>query len=166
MASTFAIAGLIKTALATAVWPGLGGERVFGKVIVSAGIDGERYRSQVRWPYCLILPAEMEVDDEEPDLVTQKFTILIAHAVAGDTWGETVIMGGAGPGTGLTSKGRGLLELEQVLFDAIALLSEQDGVRIQLISASAVAAELDAEVGYVAQRQYTWSAWTGAGSSP
>jgi len=75
-------------------------------------------------------------------------------------------MGGAGPGTGLTSKGRGLLELEQVLFDAIALLSEQDGVRIQLISASAVAAELDAEVGYVAQRQYTWSAWTGAGSSP
>ena len=166
MSSSFTVATAIKSKLGAAVWPGVGGEKVFGTVLVTAGVDLERTRSMLRWPFCLILPDSLEVDDEEPDLVTQKFQILIAQAVANDTWGETVVLGGAGPTGDLTSRGRGLLELEEVLFDTMALLSTTDGTSIQLISASAVSAELDASIGYVAQRSYTWSSWTGAGSSP
>jgi len=164
VSTSFTVATAIKAKLAAAVWPG--GEKAFGTVLVTAGVNVERTRSMLRWPFCLVLPDSMEVDEEEPDLVTQKFQILIAQSVANDTWGEAVILGGAGPAGGLTSKGRGILELEQILFDTMALLATTDGINIQLISASAISAELDGEIGYVAQRSYTWSAWTGAGSSP
>ncbi len=164
--SAYDVAVAMKAKLAAAVWPGTGGGLVFGKVLVSAGVDLERVKSQVRWPLCLILPGDMEVDDESEDLVLARFTVQIATKVAGDPWGETVITGGAGPGTGLTSLGRGLMELEQVLFDTMKLLSAQDGITIQLRGASGIAAELDDEIGYLASRSYTWEAWTGAGSSP
>ncbi len=162
--TTHEIASLIKTTLEAATWPG--GDVAFGQVLVTAGIDLERTRAQLRWPFCLILPSDMTVDDEAPTLVTQRFTLLVAQRVANDPWGETVILGGAGSGTGLNSLGRGVLELEEVLFDALALLSEQDSVNLQLISASGLAAELDSDIGYVAQRSYTFEAWTGAGASP
>jgi len=155
----------MRTRLAAAVWPGVGGEVVFGKVLISAGIDIERTRAQLRWPFCLILPQDLTIDDEAEDLGTQRFTVLIAQRVAGDPWGESVLVGGPGPGTGLTSLGRGLMELEAVLFDAMKLLGTTLGATIQLVSASAIAAELDPDLGYVAQRQYTWEAWTGAGDT-
>lgn len=165
MSNSWTIAKEMKSRLSAATWPGIGGEIVFGKVLISAGIDIERTRSQLRWPFCLILPQDLTVDDEAEDLVTQRFNVLIAQRVAGDAWGETVLIGGPGPGTGLTSLGRGIMEIEAVLFDNMKLLGASLGTTIQLISASAVAAELDTELGYVAQRQYVWEAWTGAGDT-
>ena len=164
MANTYQSALFIKSRLEALVWGG--GDNVFGKVLVTAGVDVERTRSQLRWPFCLILPDSMDVDEEEPDLVTQRFVLLVAQSVANDPWGETVIIGGASDGTGLTSPGRGILEIEQRLYDVMQLASEQDGIRIQLISASAIAAEFDVDIGYVAQRQYTFEVWTGVGFNP
>ena len=165
MSNAWTVALAMKTRLAAAVWPGVGGEVVFANVLISAGIDIERIRSQSRWPICLILPQDLTLDDESEDLVSQRYTILIAQRVAADPWGETVLIGGPGPSGDLTSLGRGLMELEAVLFDAMKLLGPTLGTTIQLRSASAIAAELDADHGYVAQRQYTWEAWTGAGDT-
>jgi hypothetical protein len=164
--NSFAVALAVRDLLAAAVWPGLGGEVVFGKVLVSAGVDVEQTRSQLRFPFVRILPDSLDVDDEAEDLVTQRFVLSVVQSVAGDPWGETVLLGGPGPAGGLTSKGRGLMALEQVVFDAVRLLSAQDGIQVQFTGASAVSAQLDAELGYVAQRDYTFEAWTGAGSAP
>lgn len=165
MSDSWTIVKEIKDRLTSAVWSGVGGEAVFGNVLVSAGVDMEKVAGQLRWPFVLLLPDTMEVDDEEPDLVTARFTVLVAQRVAGDAWGESCLIGGAGPGTGLTSLGRGLMELEGILFNEIKLLGPTLGVTLQFIAASAIAADLDPDNGYVAQRQYTFEAWTGAGDT-
>jgi len=164
--NSFGVVLAAKAALAAAVWPGVGGEVVFFKVLVSAGVDLEATKAQLAFPFVRITPDTMDVDDEADDLVTQRFTISVLQRVAGDPWGETVLIGGPGPQTDLTSAGIGIMQLEQVIFDTLKLLTAQDGVTIQLVGASAVAAELDADIGYVAQRDYTFEAWTGAGSAP
>lgn len=164
--NSFDVAVRVRDLLAAAVWPGVGGEVVFGKVLVTAGVDVEQTRSQLRFPFARILPDTLDVDEEAEDLVTQRFTVSILQSVAGDPWGETVLIGGPGPAGGLTSKGRGLMELEQVVFDTLKLLSAQDGVTIQFTGASAVAANIDNELGYVAQRDYVFEYWGGAGSAP
>lgn len=155
-----------KSLLGAAVWPGVGGERVFGKVLVSAGVDVERTKAQLRYPFCLILPGSTTPDEDSDALTTSTLTFLVVHRVAGDPWGETVLVGGAGPGTGLVSQGQGLMQIQQVLYDTLKLLTEQSGVQIQLISASAIAASLDEEIGYVASRQFEFSVWTGLGTNP
>ena len=58
MSTSFVVATAIKTKLAAAVWPG--GEKAFGTVLVTAGVDIERTRSMLRWPFCLVLPDSME----------------------------------------------------------------------------------------------------------
>ena len=168
MSNTHTILLAIKAALEAAVWPGVGGEVVFGKVLVSAGINFKAAKGQLRYPFVRILPDSLAVDDEAEDLITQNVTISVVQQVAADPWGETVLIGGPteDAAASLTSEGRGLLELETPIFDALKLLSVTDGIAIQFTGASGTAAQLDPDEGYLAQRDYTFEAWTGAGTSP
>ena len=162
--TSYDVVARVKVLLAAAVWPG--GSRAFSRVVITAGLDLASAAGAIRFPFCMISPGTMTVDDEEPDLVLQEFTVRLIAKVANDIWGETVIMGGAGPAGGLVSEGRGLLELESVLFDTVAILDKDSSVTLQWVAASGVAAEVNEDIGYVAHRDYIFQAWTGAGSSP
>lgn len=160
----FTVATRIKALLEARIWPG-GGSPVFGDVLVTAGVSLEAYKSQLRWPFALILVGSTEADTDAADLAVARFTVKLAQRVAGDNYGETAVIGGAGPGN-LVSDGRGILDLQTQLFDAIQLLSAQDGVTIQWISSSSIAASIDDDHGYIAERDYEFEAWVGMGSSP
>lgn len=164
--TSYGVVSAVKALLAAAVWPGAGGTVAFAKVFVSAGVDADRTRGQLRVPWAMIVPGALTVDTEEDDLVTQEFTIKLVNAVANDPYGETVVLGGAGPGTGLVSEGQGLLQLEAVLFDALRQLDPDEGITVQWLGASAISASLDDVHGYLAERDYRFQAWTGAGTSP
>lgn len=160
----FTVAQRIKAILKAAAWTG-SSSLVFGDVLVTAGVSREAYLSQLRWPFALILVGTTESDDDAADLAVARFTVKLAQRVAGDNTGEAAVIGGAGPGN-LVSDGRGLLDLQARLYDSIQLLSAQDGIQIQWISSSAIAASIDDEHGYIVERDYEFEAWVGLGSSP
>ena len=160
----FETAKTLRKILQYATWEG--GGHAFGKVMVTAGVDLERVKSQLRFPLALILPGPAEFDDDSDQLQVARFTVKLVARVQGDPWGESVILGGPGPGNARHSAGVGILQLQQVLYDSLKLLSATDGVQVQVISASSVAATFDEELGDLAARDYTFEAWTGAGQNP
>ena len=160
----FTVAKRIKALLEARVWSG-GNSPVFGDVLVSAGVSLEAYKSQLRWPFALILVGATEADDDAADLALARFSIKLAQRVASDNTGEAAVIGGPSPSS-LVSAARGILDLQEQLYDTIALLSLKDQITLQWISASAIAASIDDDHGYIAERDYEFEAWVGLGSSP
>ena len=160
----FSVAKRIKALLQAKLWSG-GNSPVFGDVLVTAGVSMEAYKSQLRWPFVLILVGNIEADDDAADLAVARFTVKMAQRVAGDNYGESAVIGGPSP-SNLVSDARGILDLQTALFDTIQLLTVQDGVRIQWISSSAIGATIDEDHGYIVERDYEFEAWVGLGSNP
>lgn len=157
------VAKQLRSLLQEATWPD-GGSVVFGKVLISAGIDLGA-EAQLRFPFARIWPLDMRPDPDEINLVSQRFAVQIVANVPGDCWGETVLVGGARGGGQGGSSGRGLMELEEVFFDAVSSLNETDGVRIRLSASGAAAAANSQDHGYVASRDYELQAWCSADRS-
>lgn len=146
--------------LRIATWDG--GEVVFGSVAVTVR-PHEDAMEQLMFPVALIRPLAADVDpehDEEMELLQQRFAVRVMVAVAGDALGETAILG-ANRAVGDTgSAGRGVLEVEEELADAINRLNGIDGIEVLLRARSAVDVDPDDEVGYVAIREYLVEALT------
>jgi len=153
------VARQLKSLLEAAVWPDTPSERVFARVLVTANVT-KAAAGELRWPFCTIRPLDAQADEEEPDLLLQNYEVLFGAQVAGDTFGERSILGGprsAGQGS---SRGRGVLELEEEVLEAVADLNETNGIRIRSRLRSAVEAVEDEDLGYVAFRTHRLEAWT------
>ena len=148
----------LKALLAAATWPDSPTEPVFGKVLISVA-PTERVTGQLRFPFALIVPTDASADDDQPTLETQNYSVRIVQRVASDAWGEAALIGGPRPGGQGSSRGRGIMELEEEVLRAAGALDAQNGIRLQLVWRSAVGAAEDAELGYVASREYQLSGW-------
>jgi hypothetical protein len=155
----------MKYLLQKRTWEGTG-EVIFHSksVRISMHIDEVALRSLIM-PVILVGPLEEESDpvaDEEPDLMrlTAGMHIMVAHPQ--DPTGETPLIGGSRAAGSTSSRGRGLLEIEEEVFAAVKALNDIDGVRIQSRGKSAVAPIVDPKFGYVVTRDYLWQIETTA----
>ncbi len=104
-------------------------------VMISAA-PREEIAEKVRLPLVIIAPGAATVDDEYPDYVEQEIVVTLAVGHAGDAVGEFPMVGGHRTSQ-TRSIGRGLLEVEEEMFNAIELLNTDDGVVVQLRMSSA-----------------------------
>lgn len=140
-----------------AEWTDGSAERVFGSVIVTP-IPTEQSFDNLSFPVLLLTPLTGNSDPlhgEEPSLIEYDFEATIIQAVAGDDIGEPTLLGANRTELG-SSRGRGLLELEEELFRAANLLNNIDGIRVVSTKQSATGANLVADLGYVAWKDYTF----------
>lgn len=161
--NTHQILGFLKSAVLAQTWTG-GVNRVFhpGSVLVTVGTDEQALSTMVS-PICLIRPLDAEIDPQhkqEPDLVAQRVAVRIITIVPGDAVGEAALMGGNKTQGATNSHGKGLLEIEEELFNAIKILNAKEAVLIQHRASSAAEATLDPVFGYVAIRDYLFEILT------
>ena len=127
-------------------------------VKITSGPRSEAFE-KMRLPVCLIRPMGMTVDPEHndaPDHLEQEIAITLAVAHSGDAFGEYSMVGGMRT-SNTRSQGRGLLEVEEELFNAIELLNTDDGIVIQHRASSAVEAQ-DIRGQFVQFRDYLFRA--------
>ena len=111
-------------------------------------------------PAVVIKPGASNSDPlhgEEPDLVSFSFSVLLIANIPGDRTGSNVIMGAAREGL-TDSRGRGLLEVEEELVNAIGKLNDAAGIRCQLVESGAVASAVDPTNMSVGFREYLFEA--------
>ncbi len=146
------VARQLKYLLKAQAWPG-GTNKVFSDAIVSAGVDDEAY-GNLPAPYAVVQPLDSRADPTNPLLwESGAFDVIVGVRVAGDMFGEYALIGNRLDV--LTSDGRGLLEVQEELYKAIARLTGADGVSFALAYKSAVAAAKPIEdASYIAERTY------------
>lgn len=153
--NTHQFLAVVKAKLEAATWAASPNEPVFGTVKVTAG-PRQSGIERARFPMLLIQPKSSTTDRLEPKLLDQIVDFVLLTKVAGDAWGEAALMGGPGsPTADGNSKGKGLLQVEEAMLVVIQDLQQKDGVRIRMLSTSAVDAQENEELGYIVWRQYT-----------
>lgn len=165
--TTLAVVNKLKTTLLARNWTGTS-NKVFhaNSVVISAAMD-ERALSSMISPMAIIKPLDGTSDpnfDEEPDLLVEQIAVRLVQIVPGDAIGQNALVGANNPDSNTTSKGRGLLEIEVEMFEAIYVLNLNESLNIQCRSKSAVQAEIDDQFGYIATREYVFEAVTPARS--
>lgn len=158
--NTFQVVQQIKYLLVNRLWEGTG-EKVFGSVFISVRPNEDVYEHSM-FPVAIIRPMGATIDpehEEEHEYLAQEIDVIVAQAVAGDGYGEAPIIG-ANRSSTTSSGGRGLLEIEEEVFDSITLANGIDGIEILLRQKSAIDAAIDDEIGYVVFRGYRFEALT------
>jgi hypothetical protein len=149
---------LVKTLRARLVartWPDSPNEPVFPVVVVTAAAWAS-LMSNRRTPLVAIRPGKSDGDAESLDLTTQSIDFMILVAVEGDEVGQNAMIGGNRSGGQGSSRGRGLLEVEEEL-EAVLQSMVQSGYRFTFVSASDTEGiETDAGTPYAVHRVYTW----------
>lgn len=146
----------IKTTLEDATWPDGATEPVFGEVVCSAGFPREG-RLAVRMPLARVTLTSLT--DDNQGLLIQGVEVEVTQSVRGDRTGEVALIGGTRSAGQGSSSGRGLTEIEEVLYTSLAKIARLEGIQLRLDLATAAAAGQDAELGYLAWRTYEFSAW-------
>jgi len=136
------------TGSSTAIFPN-------GSVIITQA-PPKKGISLNRMPYAFIglgSGSSDPVHDELPDKLRVDVIVALACSVPGDPYGEAAMIGRNIQST-TDSRGRGILELEEELFNAVELLNEIDGVVIQFRAMGSPAPEYDETHGYIVKRGY------------
>lgn len=148
------VAKQLRHLLRSRSWPG--GGPVFGSVFVTVRPPEEPFEHSL-FPMCLLGVGSGDTDpehDDEHQLISQRFPVRVAVAIPYDGIGESSILGANRTLGDVTSLGRGLLEVEEQLFDTVAEINGIDGVELHCKLRSAVEVDNDQEVGYIALREY------------
>lgn len=123
----------IKHKLQAVVWPGAGGEQVFGDrgVLVVAGGAPAEDQHPPGFPFALVSIEAGVPDEDHPDLIEQGFSVISVVDVKGDPMGEHAIIGG--PTANLAqSPGRGVTEVAARARSAVQDLTGAGGASIIL----------------------------------
>lgn len=143
----------LKHLLLARKWPGVGGETVLGAVRVTQALS-ENALKELRLPCALIRIGDSSADDENPGLLAQNFDITVVAAVAGDEVGERALIGANRPDAELSSKGRGLLEIEEQVLETVRQLLNINGIRVAERHRSDPAVAIVGDIGYTLSRDY------------
>lgn len=114
-----------------------------------------------RVPIALIRALDGTVDPdtegEQSDLIRRNVSVTLIAAISGDAGtGENSIIGANRTGGATVSENRGLLELEEELFDAAQQLGEVDGISLILRAAGAPTIERVENMGHVSYADYSF----------
>lgn len=139
MASPWQTIRQLRQIIATATWPDGSGARVIGDNAARITADAEM--APDRLPFALLNVGQQTADADDPGLVDQEFTLVLAVAVPGHDLGEHGVIGGPSAETDRWgfSTNRGLLEVEGPVLSAVQRLNGADGVPIEVRSVSAAA---------------------------
>ena len=164
--NTWQVMQQVRFLLAARRWEGLPlAQPVFqqNSIVVSV-LGDEPVMATLIPPTALIQPLASQTDpvhDEEPELVVQAMNVRLTVTVPGDYLGEYALLGG-GRQSQTDSRGRGLLEVEEELMAAIAVLEADAGVVILNRAKGAAESEIDDENRYTAMRSYQFEVITTA----
>ena len=153
----------LKTKLLAQVWNS-SSNKVFNQdsVIVSQNVPVEALRNLIP-PIAIIRCGGATSDpehDEEPDLLMQRFQVAIITYSENDTYGEGVLMG-ACVADADKSEGKGVLQIEEELFNAIKEMDTDDGITIYSRAKSVPEAVVDEDAGLtIGFRQYEFETLT------
>lgn len=152
--NTWQVVRQLKFLLEAQKWTGTSNE-VFaqGHVKATSGLDEQTFINKLNFPCVLIQPGNARPDPEEQGFVDIDIGFRLAVKHSGDAIGEGSLIGNNRPDQEETSRGRGLLELEEMLFDAVGKLTDLDGIRIIHLLSSATRT-LNTNSVYIAQRDY------------
>lgn len=140
--------------LERATWPDGTTDRVFGRAIPTAG-ETPKALQQYRTPFVLLTMDGDTKDDENPGLLIYELGATIVVAAEGRDLGQAALMGGARSGGQGSSKGRGILEVEEEFNRVVGRLTGADGApAVAYESGSAQAVEVDAS-RYVVARKHS-----------
>ncbi len=134
------------------------GQPVFAEdsVFVTIAAPEDAYVNE-RSPQAHIAPGGMQADpDSHPRLISQEIEVRLVVVNASDGRGEGALMGAYRQGD-FDSRGAGLLDLEDKLMDAMALMQSQQGISILLRASTAGKASLLPDGKYCAVRDYVFS---------
>lgn len=127
-------------------------------VRVIGGSELEAFGEGLIPPAALLRPGPARPDPlygEEPDLLEFSLEVAVITIAPGDRMGEYPIMGAHRQGL-TDSRGRGLLEVEEEVLNALSSLGDKSGVRLQAVAESEIqAAPSDAD-NVIAGRIYTF----------
>lgn len=156
----YQLCGAIRTKIRAQTWPSVSSV-VWGStsVRVTVGPSPEAIMA-LPMPCALIAPMDSNSDPEHheaPGLMVQRISVTLVTAVPSDEIGEAALMG-ANEESATTSPGKGLLQLEERLHNAIQLLTAQDSINIQFSHAGAAGARIDETMGYIVFRDYYFDA--------
>lgn len=124
--------------------------------VPTAGLTREALKD-VKLPFVLITPLGGPADGEDPDLWDETIRFVIVAGVEGDDHGKMSLLGGVRSAGQGSSKGRGLLELQEEVMAAVRLLSTGTGLVVQGRNLQAGEAAQDEEYGYITSRQLLYS---------
>lgn len=126
----------IRHKLRTVAWTTGSAEVVFGTraVHIYAGSPTEE-QIPPGFPWALVGLDSGSADIDDPDLITQRFTVLVATEVAADPEGELAVIGGSVADLG-RSVGRGVGEVAERARAAVQDLTGADGAKIQIAATS------------------------------
>ena len=163
--NTWQLCKQLKDLLQAREWEGDSGNIVFASssVFSTAGPIDEDALGNRRTPFAMIYVLGSQVDptmNELPGLIRQEIGVRLAVSVPGDAVGENPLMGANPTGTNpyTSSKGRGLLEVQEELLATIEYLGNSNGINIQSRASSAVASSVQQDNEYVCARDYTFEA--------
>lgn len=126
--------------------------------IVAGESDIEALEARLILPSCLIIPGGGASDPvgegEQPDLISRSVSIVLMARNENDDLGSGAIMGAAREGL-TDSRGRGVEELEEEVFNAIKKLSAESGIVIALRMASEPETRKDQEDNSYAFQEYS-----------
>ncbi len=112
-------------------------------------------------PAVLIRIEEAEMDPEfgeQPGLIRQTLSLTLCVSNDGDGYGTSPLIGAGRTGQ-TDSRGRGLLELEEPLMNAVERLGDADGNRIVCRAATVAGTVAHADYSHMAFREYRLEAW-------
>lgn len=141
-----------KYLLKARTWPGAGGETIFGSVLVTDMIPKDTYPF-LRMPVCAIKVEDDEPNPQTPGRLKQMFTFTLLADAKGDKWGEMGLIGGPRVNGNLSSKGRGVLELDEELRTTLRQIQETSGIKIIARPSSALGTASVDGLGVISARE-------------
>lgn len=153
----FQAAAQVRYLLRNCVWTDAGLLFAAPSVVVTNGIDSKMV-GDLRYPVAFVRPGAATADPtmagERPDLVQIEFSVTLGAMNAGDQFGEVPLLG-ANRVSGST--GRGLLEIEEVMYAALFQNGPASGLPIIFRGASYTIPRLVDGLGYLVFGDYTFS---------
>lgn len=146
----------IQDKLQAAVWTG--GSNVFhdNSVIISAAPE-LKATGKLIMPICIVRPLDAQADPDQPDFYKLNIELVVAVSISGDALGQSALMGANR--TANSSKGAGLIQVQEAVFDTINKLNAAESITLQHTYSSAAAPIQLSERVWVNARSYVFETW-------
>lgn len=154
--NTWQITRQIRHLLKSATWTDSPNDAVFSGVYISDNSTFDLLdRADFRAPWCVVRSPSTTADRQNPLFQRLSITVDVMTIQENDAYGEAVIVGGNHTVTSGSSAGKGLAQIEQEVYNAIANLGRLSGVRHAAVMQSARGQAGGIDGGSWASRSYT-----------
>lgn len=155
--NTWQCARQIRHKLLARQWPDSPQGTIFGSVFVTQSTFEDINPASIVYPAAIVRVLDSQTDPDDQRYQVQRFEVVILVKHSGDQFGEAAMIGGNRTSQG-GSGGRGVLEVEEQVREALQFLDPLSAVRLQLVSSGAADCILAEGVGYIVGRPMTFQA--------